>query len=291
MASGSERPRVAIATCAEVPGLDREGRLLLASMLGAGLDAEPAVWDSPEIDWERFDRVLLRSTWDYPSAPAEFARWVDRVGPRLINRPELVRWNLSKRYLEEVGSWGVPVVPSRFLAPGEPLAIPDGEFVIKPAISAGSRDTARYRADEIERAREHADSLWRTGREVLVQPYLGSVDSEAETAVISLGGEISHAMRKGPLLELDQELEQELFRAEEMSRRRARADELELASGLLARLGAEIAEPAYARVDLLRSESGEPLVLELELIEPSLFFDHHPPAAERLSELVLESLR
>lgn len=281
--------RLAIATCAEVAELDPEGRLLAAACREAGIDAVPAVWDDASIDWDAFDRVLLRSTWDYPAKRDAFQRWLREIGPRLVNPLAAVEWNLSKRYLSTLASWGFPTVPSAFLEPGAEPALPfAGEIVVKPSVSAGSKDTARYAPDEAARALEHVGALLDAGREVLVQPYLASVETAAETAVILLGGGFSHAMRKGPLLERGQGLEQGLFRQEEMAPREADRDERELATAVLSRFSAEVCAPAYARVDLLRADGGEPLILELELIEPSLFLDHHPPAVRRLVGLLSE---
>jgi glutathione synthase/RimK-type ligase-like ATP-grasp enzyme len=291
---GSGERRIAIATCAELPDLDDEGRLLLERCGAAGLAAEPVVWDDPGVGWERYERVLLRSTWDYPEKVEAFADWVAERGARLINPPAVVAWNLSKRYLDELASWGLPTVPTSFLSAGggESFEPPEGrEFVVKPAVSVGSRDAARYRPTERERAAAHVAELRGDGREVMVQPYLDSVENAAETTVVMIGGSYSHAMRKAALLELDQELETGLFRPEQMQRRRPEEDELELARATLARLGEEVGPTTYARVDLLRSSHGEPLILELELIEPSLFLDHFPAAADRLVALLGEPTR
>lgn len=286
-APGDRRLRLAIATCGELSDLDGEGRLLLGRLRAAGVEAEPEVWDDPSVSWDDYDRILLRSTWDYPSSPDSFAAWAAARGGRLINPPEIVRWNISKRYLTLLESWGLPIVPTTFIAPGEPVELPEeAEFVLKPAVSAGSRGTARYAPADLERARRHAAELLAANREVMIQPYLPSVEAAAETAVIMLGGRFSHAMRKGPLLELGEEPESGLFREEEMSRRDAEADEIDVAQRVIDRFAAEVRAPTYARIDLLRSAAGAPLILELELIEPSLFLDHHPEAADRLVELL-----
>ncbi len=282
--------RLAIATCAEVPGLDPEGRLLLERCREAGIDAKPEVWDDPRVAWDGYDAVLLRSTWDYQYKPGAFLSWVGARGERLINRPAIVEWNVSKRYLAVLEGWGFPIVPSQLIAPGERFQLPaDSEFVVKPAVSVGSKDTGRYGPGERARASEHVGQLLAADREVLIQPYLASVETVAETALIMLGGSFSHAMRKGPMLELGQEQEQGLFREEQMAPREAEPREIELANNLVERFSTEVAPPTYARVDLLRAAGGEPLILELELIEPSLFLDHNPPAADRLIELLSAS--
>jgi hypothetical protein len=252
------------------------------------------VWNDPAVDWDRFRLVLIRSTWDYQLHPREFETWTHALGDRLRNRPEIVRWNITKRYLDTLAGWGFPVVPTSFTEPGEDPRLPDdGEYVVKPAVSAGSKDTARYVAADPadrERALGHAGDLLGAGRDVIVQPFIHSVETDAETAVILLGGEPSHAMRKGPLLERGQGLEEGLFRMEEMEPREAAADELELARAVVERFSREVAAPLYARVDLLRDGDGQPLILELELIEPSLFLDHHEAALDRLVGLLLDEL-
>ncbi len=302
MASGSEPagPRLALATCSQVPDLDDEGRLLAAACGAAGIAAEAAVWDDERVAWDDFDLVLIRSTWDYQTTPRAFRAWSERLGGRLRNAPEIVAWNLSKRYLRVLREWGFPVVPTAFVEPDqgtETLAaqLPEtGEYVLKPAISAGSKDTARYAADRAgdgERALAHGGELLAAGRTVIVQPFLASVESEAETAVVLLGGEPVHAMRKGPLLELGQGLEPELFREEEMSQREATGEELRLAQALVERFAAEVSMPLYARVDMLRDADGSPTVLELELIEPSLFLDFSPSALGRMVELLEAELK
>jgi glutathione synthase/RimK-type ligase-like ATP-grasp enzyme len=289
--SDPETPRLAIATCAELADLDPEGQLLLARLREAGVAAEPAVWDDPGVAWERFARVLLRSTWDYPVRHEAFAAWSRERGPALINPVELVEWNLSKRYLAQLEDWGFRTVPTRFLAPGDPVEIDERcEFVVKPAISAGSKDAARYRPGEGERATVHARALLGAGREAMVQPYVESVEGEAETAAIVLGGRFSHAIRKSPLLRPGEGFEEGLFRTERVEPREARPAQAALAEEIVARVTDEVRAPLYARVDLLDDSDGEPLVLELELIEPSLFIDHDRGGAERLVELLRAEL-
>lgn len=283
---------LALATCSDVPTLDAEGRFLRSCLTAAGIDSEPVVWNDSAVDWSAYERVLIRSTWDYQYEPEQFLAWTNEIGERLLNTPRLVGWNASKRYLAELDGWGVPVVPSRFVAPGEDPALPrDGEFVVKPATSAGSKDTARYRGGEAA-ASAHVEALLEDGREVLVQPYLDSVDRSAETAVVLFNGEVSHAMRKGPLLELDQEPEPGLFRQEQMSLREASPAQLDLARQAVTAVADQLGDlPLYARVDMLDSDDGEPVILELELIEPSLFLDFHHPAAERLASLLSPLVR
>lgn len=284
--------RIALVTAREVPDLDEEGRLLAAALREQGAQVTPEAWDDAGVDWAAYDVAVLRSTWDYAERVEEFVAWAERTAAltRLENPPALVRWSVDKHYLEDLESAGVPVVPSVFLEPGDSpehrlLGV---EHVVKPAVSAGARDTLRLTEDEADRSREHAARLLGEGRSVLVQPYLSEVDEAGETAVVLINGGLLHAMRKGPLLERGAGLVEDLYAQEEMSVREASPAELEVAAAAMrvveARTGGRT--PLYARVDLLPTADG-PVVLELELVEPSLFCEHVPGSAEVVAAAVL----
>lgn len=290
----SSPPAIGLATCEEVAELDAEGRLLLERLADRGLAARPVVWTDEAERWGEFDLVIVRSTWDYHRRPEAFRSWARSLEGRILNPLPLIEWSVSKRYLADLLAWGVPIVPTSFIGPGERLEVPaEGDFVLKPVVSAGSKDTARYsRSDaDLAAAGRHLARLQGEGREAMVQPYFDAVDSEAETAVIFIGGEFSHSMRKGPLLELGQGLEEGLFRQEEMSPRDPGEAMLRIARVALAAVEERLGSSAYARVDLLPAGDGAPHVLEVELVEPSLFLDFHPPAAVALAELAERHLR
>src|SRR4051795_934664 len=195
------RPRVALVTCAEVPELDPDDRAVLEPLAARGLEAEAAVWDDPRVDWDAYDLALLRSPWDYARRRDAFVAWATSV-PRLRNPASVVEDNTDKTYLGRLAAKGVPVVATEFISPGGTWpGAPAGEYVGKPAISAGSRDTARYGPGEEGRARAHVDGLTSVGRTAMVQPYVASVDARGETALLFFAGAFSHAIRKGPILE------------------------------------------------------------------------------------------
>ncbi len=164
------------------------------------------------------------------------------------------------------------------------------QFVVKPSIGAGSRDAARYRRADQSNALEHlARLVVAQRRSAMLQPYLASVDSCGETALVYLGGEPSHAIRKGPLLQLDAGLVAGLFAPEEIARREPGVDERRLAAAAYAAIPFE--RPFYARIDMIRDNRGAPVILELEMTEPSLFLAHAPGAADRLAGLLVERCR
>lgn len=288
--------RIALVTAAEAEALDEDLSPLLAAFAG---DAVVVRWDDASVDWAGFDLVLLRSAWDYVPRLFEFMAWCERVSAQtlLLNPLALVRWNTDKHYLAGLAAQGLATVPSHFLEPGTHTAadlqgivarLASDEFVVKPAVGAGSKDAQRYRRRQINTAMRHADVLLQDGRSVLLQPYLDQVDTAGETALMFFDGEFSHAIRKGPLLRLDEGPTEKLFAPEEISARTPGEDELLLARRVVAAIPG--GAPLYARVDLLRDPAGAPCVLELELTEPSLFFAHGDGSAERLVAAVRRRL-
>jgi glutathione synthase/RimK-type ligase-like ATP-grasp enzyme len=286
------RPRIALVSARAARHLDEDLPPLIAALAAAGADAEVADWDDPGVDWGSFHLALLRSTWDYTQRLAEFLAWADRTArlTRLESPPPVIRWNTDKHYLRDLARAGVPCVPTRFVEPGERATHQlegflreegPAEWVVKPAVGAGSRDAARYARGEEGPAADHVERLLRGGRSVLLQPYLQRVDAEGESALIYLGGRFSHAIRKGPLLRRGTSPTSALFAPEHITPRAPAAEELRVAERALAAL--PFAMPLYARVDLIWSAHGGPCLLELELTEPSLFFAHAPGAADRLA--------
>jgi len=287
---------VALVSARAAHASDEDLPPLLAAFGRAGARAEVADWDDPAIEWGRFDIALLRSTWDYTGRLGEFLAWVQRTAEAtmLLNAPAVVRWNCDKHYLGELAAAGAPVVASVFAEPGAgAAAVLDAflsqhacsEFVVKPAVGAGSRDTRRHARSAHAEARGHIAQLLDGERAVLLQPYLSAVDAHGETALIYIGGRFSHAIRKGALLPPRAEATRALFAPEEITPRTPDADELAAAERVLA--AAPFAALPYARIDLIRDDTQAPRLLELELIEPSLFFAHAPGAAARLAATVL----
>jgi hypothetical protein len=278
--------RVALVTCAAFPRLAEDDPLLLEALAAAGIAAEPAVWDDREIDWGSYELAVVRSAWDYSWRRDEFVAWAEAV-PRLLNPAEVIRWNTDKRYLAEVPR----AVPTMFVAPGESWDPPQGEYVIKPTISAGSTNTARYGSGDHDRARRHVSELLAANRVAMVQPYLGAVDEHGETALVFFSGEYSHAIRKGRMLEPGRAPTTSVLYLEEDIRPRDPAPaERSVAEEVLDALPWPRDRLLYARLDVIPGPDGAPAVIELELTEPSLFLSYSPGAPERLAARVIERL-
>jgi hypothetical protein len=295
------KPLVALVTARAARGLDEDLPPLEAAMHAAGVETRVAEWDDPGVRWESFNLALLRSTWDYTDRLREFLVWVDSAArvTTVLNPPGVVRWNTDKHYLAQLAQAGVPVVPSSFIEPGQNaagalaafLASHDAaEFVVKPSVGAGSRDTQRHVRTEVAPAVAQAQRLLDGERSVLLQPYLDSVDTAGETALIYFDGHFSHAIRKGPLLLPGSKASPAvgLFAPEQIAPRAPGADELHVADQVLAAL--PFPAPVYARIDLIRDSNGAPTLLELELSEPSLFFAHSSGSAERFTAAVVQRI-
>lgn len=283
---------VLLVTCAEFPDGDADDRLLIDPLAASNVDVTFAVWNDPAVDWTSAP-VVLRSAWDYTLRRDEFLRWIETV-PELHNPAPMVRWNSDKVYLADLERAGLPVTPTVVVAPGERANLPsDHEFVVKPSVGAGSRGAGRFQPTALPAAHEHLAALHGAGRTALVQPYLGGVDEVGETALIYLAGTFSHAVRKGAMLTADTAHEISaatgLFVEENITAREPSAAELAVGDQLLGYLQDRFgAAPLYARVDLLPGPHG-PVVVEAELVEPSLFLGHADGAADRFAA-VLASL-
>ena len=283
------KARVALVTCAALPDLDDDDRLLVAPLARRGLTAEAVVWDDPAVDWAAYDLVVLRDPWDYVERRDAFVAWAAGV-PRLANPADVVAWNTDKRYLGELAAAGAPVVPTTWVAPGDGWRGPGaGEFVVKPVVGAGSRDSGRYDASrpaDRRLAEAHVRRLAAAGRTAMVQPYLAAVDTHGETALVFIGGAYSHAIRKGALLTGPATGDDPLYRPETITPRTPSGAERDVAARVLAACPFPADRLLYARVDLIPGPDGAPVLVELELTEPSLFLGTADGAADRLADAV-----
>ncbi|MEH0984270.1 ATP-grasp domain-containing protein [Micromonospora sp. CPCC 205556] len=291
-------PRVALITCSGLVDLDPDDRLVLGPLAARGVLADVAAWDDPAVDWSGYDLAVLRSPWDYALRRDEFVAWAATV-PTLVNPADVVRWNTDKRYLGELAAAGVPTVPTAWMLPGESWTLPadHGEYVIKPAVSAGSQDTGRYDLADPEHrelAEAHVRRLADAGRVTMVQPYLAAVDTAGETALLFLAGRrgltFSHAIRKGPMLTGPDLGVDGLYKPEEITARTATPEQLAVAEQVLAAVPGGAERLLYARVDLIPGPDGTPVLVELELTEPSLFIGYADGAPDRLADAILTRL-
>jgi glutathione synthase/RimK-type ligase-like ATP-grasp enzyme len=280
--------RVLIATCAQWPDLVADEELVVPALAARGIAAEPAVWTDPDVDWAA-DAVVIRTTWDYFDRRDDFVSWSARVGATtpMWNTPEVIRRNTDKRYLAELASAGVPTVPTEWIGVGADVDLAEvlerrgwDVAVVKPTVSAGARDTMKITGADLAAATELVRRVT-VSREVMVQPYLQSVEEYGERALVFVDGELSHAVRKHPMLAGPTSP----FEAEPAV---AAADETALAEQVLSTVDDDL---LYARVDIARFADGSPVLMELELTEPRLFLADGVGAADRLAAAIERRVR
>ena len=289
---------VALATCAELPGGWPDDALLVEALREQGADAGFQVWDDPEVGWEDFDLVMVRSTWDYTRRRGEFIDWARALGEKLHNPAPVIEWNSDKRYLADLEAAGIATVPTLYVGPGDPAPELQGEVVVKPTVSAGARDTGRFGPALHGEARDLIASIAGGGRTAMVQPYLEAVAEHGETAIVFFEGVESHVLRKSAILETDGiapladdgpiTAAAAMFAPELVVAGQATDGERDLAGQVLDELGSRFGQaPLYARVDMIPGPSGDPVLLELEVVEPSLYFETNPGSEAKLAGTIL----
>jgi glutathione synthase/RimK-type ligase-like ATP-grasp enzyme len=249
--------------------------LLIPHFKDIGWSVETISWHEKNVNWDQYDYVIVRSTWDYQQHPDTFLNTLEIINKSsaiLLNPLALIRWNIEKQYLKDLAGAGIPIVDTRW---GERFAAQDihnafaqfntEEVVIKPTLSANADDTFRVSSSNMA---EIMPSLLTTfaARRYMIQPFLSSVVEEGEYSLFYFGGCYSHAILKVP--------QQGDFRVQEEHGGQLLAVEANIAQQEIAQraLGAMPAQALYARVDLVRQEN-EWAIMELELIEPSLYFN------------------
>jgi hypothetical protein len=280
---------VALATATKIRKEDFDEAPLVAALSSAGVPARVLAWDDPAAQPEiaAAAACVLRSTWNYVPNYDRFIPWIDACAQRtrLWNPAPTVRWNSHKAYLLELEARGIPIIPTRLVPVGARPALAEliGDWaavVVKPAISAGSLHTIRVDRGDLAPGDAHLAAMTRD-RDMLVQRYEPAVEGYGERSLIWIDGALTHAIRKNPRFAADQE---------NVSNTAVPIadDERALAAQVLATAPAPL---LYARIDLVRDPAGRPLLMELELIEPSLFFAQHPPAAARMAAAIARMVR
>jgi len=295
------RPRIALTACERFPDLHDDWPPLRAALDEAGLEGRPAVWSDPGVDWTAFDLVVANGAWDNIHRVDEFLAWVDRVGSGLgvpmVNSPAVLRWNIDKRYLRDLEERGVPIVPTAWVEPGQAVGDLRGlvrsaaEVVVKPTVSGGGHQTARYGADEHEAVRTHIEALATRGKTAMVQPYVAAVDREGETGLVFVGGEFSHAIHKASMIRPGVGPQDSLIDNQVVVAATATTTQRALGEQAVAAAQDAFGPTAYARVDMVQLEEGRPALLELELLDPVLFLTTDPSAPGRFARVLAARVR
>jgi len=236
-----------------------------------GIEVEPKPWKDPG-DLSGFDLVMPLVAWGYHFEPQRWHELLDQLESddrKVLNPVPLLRWNSDKRYLAELGRKGIAVIPTRIAERLDEAALADAraefgeELVIKPPVSASADGTHKLQLNDPLPDESR-------GRAMMIQPFLRSVAEEGEYSIMVFGGEYSHAIVKRPKAG-DYRVQAHLGGSEQPCA--PPPGSIELAKAALA---AAPAEAAYARVDMIRDESGALAIIELELIEPALWLQYAP---------------
>lgn len=294
-------------TYSDLPDLDPDDRLVLEILSGRRFDCKVAVWDDPDVNWSEAGVTVLRSTWDYHKKYSQFMDWVERTSQVtvLCNRAEYIRWNACKLYLRDLSQAGIAIVPTTWLFRDEKVNVEkrlseileenSGKVVVKPSIGLATSgvlvvDSANFRVgvEHTEKLLEHYD--------VMVQPFLNSVLEKGEKALVFVNGRYCHAAQKAAF--------QALAVAGHAGEKpvEATVDEVELAENTMSIVSQIVREhenritginddtflppPLYARVDIVRDQSNRPVIIELELVEPSLFMGYYPLDADLFADSI-----
>lgn len=293
--------RIALVTYSGVPAITTDDCLLRDALVARGAEVEARAWDA-EADWSIYRRIVLRSCWNFHFLPQEFRSWVNDVKEHhhgsLMNGPALVQWSVDKHYLRDLETRGIPIVPTIWVSRDDDGEVPELDVliaeqgwaagaVVKPAISATAHETFRIAPHAGEAHQTHFAALRdSTPSGLLVQPFLPEIE-DGEWSLVFLGGEFSHAVKKraiagdfrvqynfgGTVERLDPD---PLLISDAGAALRATAEATETG----------VREILYARVDGV-VRNGRLLLMELELIEPVLFFAQAPGAAARMAELIV----
>lgn len=283
-------PTIALVHCANMPEPDPDDRILLDAVNAQeGCTARWVAWDDESIDWSAFDLCVIRATWNYIHHLDAYLAWLDHCNAvsRLLNPAAIIKPNLHKGYLTDLQAQGIPTVPTELVTKASPRALDRilsernwNKIVIKPAVGAGSYMARSFRLDTDTTKATNFLAQMTKERDALVQPFIESVKTHGERAVVWIDGEITHAVRKEPRFHDDIEKVSEALPVSK--------EESDIALRALESVAADI---LYARVDLVMLEDGSPAITELELIEPSLFLLQRPTALDRLASGIAQHAR
>ena len=285
-------------TCAYLTLENRDGfffhdQLTFEPLGKLGWDVVEIPWTRSNVTWGEFDAVVIRSTWDYQKSPRRFQEVlaaIESSGTKLFNSGDICRWNIDKNYLLDVEQQGVPIVTtkwmsglneSKLLSAFDEFETP--EVVAKPTVGANADDTFHLKRNKPEEW-PHAFGVL-SERQLMLQPFIPSIVEVGEYSLFFFGGQYSHVILKTP--ELGD------FRVQEEHGGQIRSTTIDSDMAKVAQHVIESLSEVllYARVDLVRDLDQRPALMELELIEPSLYFSFDPEAPVRFANALDQLVR
>jgi glutathione synthase/RimK-type ligase-like ATP-grasp enzyme len=275
--------RIAIATADfDDVNFDPDGQILIDALAEVDLEGSMCVWDDESVEWLDFDLTVIRSTWDYTDDLPGFLAWA-RAIPRLLNPLPIIMYSTDKHYLGDLARRSHRIVPTTFCDVGTEPDFPDGPFVVKPTVGRGAIDAEKYHDGERERALAHVRELHAGGRDAMIQPYISSIDHDGERALVFIDGRFSHAMTKAAMLNTPAEVRDAQFRRRQMSLANGEPDAVAFAETVMNE--ETFRGILYGSVDLVQMPEGW-AIMELELVEPSLFLAYDDRAPGKLAQAI-----
>ncbi|MET0760634.1 MAG: hypothetical protein ABWZ56_09455 [Flavobacterium sp.] len=283
---------LALLTCEKLPELTPADQLLIPELAKHNITAKAVIWDDKRINWNDFDYLVFRSTWDYFEKESEFNLWLDQVeklGIKTLNPIEVIKKNKHKFYLREMQQNGIQIIPTVFINKTLSLNLSElipfhwKKAVIKPAFSGGSYQTAVFDVSDIEKINQEYKII-ASEKELLVQEFMSEIQTLGETSFIFFNKKFSHCVNKKPI-EGDFRVQSQFggkYTLIELS-----LELIEKAQKIVNTFNNEL---LYARVDGIVIEN-ELHLMEIECIEPDLYFDLSEGSPQRFVESLLELIK
>ena len=284
--------RLALLTCSTLPDWEQDDRFLHDLLTQKGIQWSLIPWDAAE-DWSKYDVVLIRTTWDYVERVKDFEASLRQIAvqSRLLNPFEVVQWNLRKTYLQVLSERGIPIAPTVWIDGCVDLSAIMSEKqwtrgFLKPVVGASASDTKRFGVQDIPEVQRWLDVRVQEGTQFICQPYIDSVETQGEISTIIFGDTLSHSVQKIPVPG-DYRVQDDYGASDFVLDIEAYPQVAEISNRVMEILSELFEDLLVVRLDFLLIDGVTPVINEVELIEPSLFFRHAPM---RGPEILLQQL-
>jgi glutathione synthase/RimK-type ligase-like ATP-grasp enzyme len=283
---------IALLTCENLPDLLPADQQLIPLLAHHNIKAVPAVWDDQSIDWTRFDYLVFRNTWDYFEKETAFNYWlkhIENLGIKCLNSIDIIKQNKHKFYLRELGKEGIKIIPTLFIDKTQNLNLSEiipshwKKAVIKPAFSGGAYQTSVFEIKDIEKINREYLSI-ASEKELLVQEFIPEIQSLGETSFIFFNKKFSHCVNKKPM---EGDFRVQVQFGGQYTLITPSPDLITKALKVVETFQSDL---LYARVDgIIINE--ELYLMEIECIEPDLYFAMSEGSDERFVQALLELIQ
>ena len=285
---------VALLSCRDLPGWEKDDRFFQNALSEQGVKWTSIPWDE-SCNWSKFDAVLIRTTWDYVDRRTEFVLALEAISKQtiLLNSIDVVRWNIEKTYLKDLEDKGISIAPTVWISSKEVSLIEIMERrgwskgFLKPVVGACASNTKRFAVSEVTDAQYWLDELLEVGTQMMLQPYIETVETEGEYSAVFFGDKLSHCVQKIPVTG-DYRVQDDFGASDYLVEAKDVSEMLLVAHQTLEVLQNRFTDVLVTRMDFLHMQTGDWVINEVEMIEPSLFFRH---SQQKAPALLLQELR